>query len=117
MSATDSTNSEHDACFVATIAERDLHIEELRKEINRPQLLLNSVRFGAKSERQRPAEDAKQPSLSGEVELPAAIPQAVEREIEVPAHARRARKRYTDKDGNPNHFPERPLNLKYLTER
>ena len=106
MSATEIIHSEPYAQYVATIAQRDLQIEELKKEVNQLRLLLNSVRFGSKSERQRPADDDRQPSLFSAVELPAAIPQPVEQEIEVPAHTRKARKRYTDKDGNLSHFPE-----------
>ena len=105
MSATESTPSEITK-YVETIAQRDLQIEELKKENKRLQLLVNSARFGSKSERQRPMEDDRQPCLFGAVELPAATPQPVEQEIEVPAHTRRARKRYTDKNGNLSHFPE-----------
>jgi hypothetical protein len=70
---------------------------------------VNSIRFGAKSERRRSKEkdDGKQASLFGAVELPAAAaPEPVEQDIEVPAHTRSARKRYADKVGNPSHFPE-----------
>jgi len=105
MSVTESTPSEITK-YVETIAQRDLRIEELKKEVKRLQLLVNSARFGSKSERQRPMEDDRQPCLFGAVELPAATPQPVEQEIEVPAHKRRARKRYTDKNGNLSHFPE-----------
>ena len=105
MCATENTPSEITK-YVETIAQRDLQIEELKKENKRLQLLVNSARFGSKSERQRPMEDDRQPCLFGAVELPAATPQPVEQEIEVPAHTRRARKRYTDKNGNLSHFPE-----------
>ena len=106
MSATENSHSELNAQYVATIAQRDLQIEELKKEVARLRLVLDSVRFGSKSERQRSAEDDRQPSLFSAVELPAATPQPVEQEIEVPAHTRKCRKRYTDKDGNLSHFPE-----------
>ena len=112
MSATEITSSEINAQYAAAIqaiAAKDLQIAELSKEIKRLQLLVNSIRFGAKSERRRPEEkdDGKQASLFGAVELPAAAaPEPVEQDIEVPAHKRSKRKRYTDKDGNPSHFPE-----------
>lgn len=109
MSSAESRLSKIDSQYAAAvqaIADRDLQIAKLTEEIKRLQLLVNSIRFGAKSERQRPVDDGRQPSLFSAVELPAAIPQPVEQEIEVPAHTRKARKRYTDKDGNLSHFPE-----------
>ena len=111
MSATENTSSEITAQYAAVVqalAEKDLQIAELIKENKRLQLLVNSARFGAKSERRRPEEeDGRQASLFGAVELPAAAaPEPVEQDIEVPAHKRSKRKRYTDKDGNPSHFPE-----------
>jgi hypothetical protein len=111
MSATETISSEISAQYAAAveaIAAKDLQIAELAAEVKRLQLLLNSTRFGAKSERRRPEEDdSKQASLFGAVELPAATQQPeVEEEIKVPAHTRKARKRYTDNQGNPSHFPE-----------
>lgn len=109
MSATELNrsliNSQY-AAAVQAIADKDRQIAKLSEEIKRLQLLVKSIRFGSKSERQRPAEDDRQRSLFSAIELPASTPQAVEREIEVPAHTRKARKRYTDKDGNLSHFPE-----------
>ena len=112
MSATESASSQISAQYAAAvqaIAEKDLQIAELSKEVKRLQLLVSSIRFGTKSERRRPEEkdDGKQASLFGAVELTAAAaPEPVEQDIEVPAHTRSRRKRYTDKDGNPSHFPE-----------
>jgi transposase len=112
MSATETISSEISAQYasaVEVIAAKDLQIAELAAEVKRLQLLLNSVRFGSKSERRRVEEkdDGRQASLFGAVELPAATQQPeVEEEIKVPAHTRKARKRYTDNQGNPSHFPE-----------
>lgn len=112
MSATETPSPKINAQYAAAIqaiAAKDLQIAELSKEVKRLQLIVNSIRFGAKSERRRPEEkdDGKQASLFGDVELPAAAaPEPVEQDIEVPAHKRSKRKRYTDKDGNPSHFPE-----------
>jgi transposase len=112
MSATEATSSEITAQYAAAvqaIAAKDLQIAELTQEVKRLQLMVNSARFGAKSERRRPEEkdDGRQASLFGAVELPtAAVPEPVEQVIEVPAHKRSRRKRYTDKDGNLSHFPE-----------
>ena len=39
------------------IAEKNTQLEELRKENHRLQLLVNSIRFGSKSEKVAPAED------------------------------------------------------------
>ena len=90
------------------IAEKNTQLEELRKENHRLQLMVNSIRFGSKSEKVAPAEDdGKQGSLFAATKLPEATPQQAqeEKKIEVPAHTRKARKRHTDKDGNPSHFP------------
>lgn len=111
MSAVEITSSELSAQYAAaiqTITEKDLKIAELLKEVRRLQRFIDSARFGSKSERRRAEEkdDGRQASLFSAVELPAATPQPVEEEIEVPAHKRRPRKRYTDKNGNPSHFPE-----------
>ena len=111
MSAVEITSSELSAQYAAaiqTITEKDLKIAELLKEVRRLQRFIDSARFGSKSERRRAEEkdDGRQASLFSAVELPAATPQPVEEEIEVPAHKRRPRKRYTDQNGNPSHFPE-----------
>ena len=109
MSATENNSVENNPQYIAAIKslkEKDLQIEELRKEVTRLQLLVKSALFGSKSERSRPVDDGRQGHLFESVELPAAQPQPVEQEIEVPAHKRKARKRYTDDKGNPSHFPE-----------
>ena len=112
MSATENTSSEittQHAAAVQAIAAKDLQIAELTKDVNRLQLLVNSIRFGSKSERRRleDKDDGRQASLFGAVDLPAAaVPEPVEEEVEVPSHTRSKRKRYTDKDGNASHFPE-----------
>ena len=112
MSATETPSSKINdqyAAAIQAIAAKDLQIAELSKEVKRLQLLVNSIHFGSKSERRRSEEkdDGRQASLFGAVELPAAAaPEPVEEKIEVPAHTRSKRKRYTDKDGNPSHFPE-----------
>jgi len=68
MSATENTSSEittQYAAAVQAIAEKDLQIAELSKEVKRLQLLVNSIRFGSKSERCRSEEkdDSRQASL------------------------------------------------------
>jgi len=91
MSATETPSAEIDAQYAAAvqaIAEKDIQIAELSKEVKRLQLLVNSIRFGAKSERRRSEEKdgGRQASLFGAVELPAAAaPEPVEQDIEVPA--------------------------------
>ena len=69
MSSAESRLSKIDSQYAAAvqaIADRDLQIAKLTEEIKRLQLLVNSIRFGAKSERQRPVDDGGQPSLFSE---------------------------------------------------
>jgi transposase len=116
MSATENNLIENNPQYAAAIktiaekeqiiSEREDRIEQLVREVEYLQRLVNSARFGAKSEKSRPEPNDKQPSLFEAIELPQVAPEPVEIEIKVPAHTRRARKRYTDKDGNPSHFPE-----------
>ena len=107
MSATENNLLEINAQYaeaIKVIADKDAQLEELRKENHRLQLLVNSIRFGSKSEKVSPAEDdGKQGSLFAATKLPEGTPQQAqeEKKIEVPAHTRKARKRHTDKDGNP----------------
>ena len=115
MSATDNIALKNDPQYVAVInalvekdtalAEKNVEIAELRKEIDKLHRIIRSARFGVKSERVRPTEENPNQQLLFTVELPAAKPQTVEETIKVAPHQRRARKRYTDKDGLPSHFP------------
>jgi hypothetical protein len=60
MSATEITSSKIAAQYAAAVqalAEKNLQIAELIKEVKRLQLLVNSSRFGSKSERCRTEED------------------------------------------------------------
>jgi hypothetical protein len=107
MSATENNLLEINTQYaeaIKVIADKDTQIEDLRKENLRLQLLVNSIRFGSKSEKVAPAEDSgKQGSLFAATKLPEATRQQAqeEKKIEVPAHTRKARKRHADKDGNP----------------
>jgi hypothetical protein len=54
------------------LSEKDLQIAELLEEVKRLRNVVNSIRFGSKSERRRPEEDSRQTLLFSAVELPAA---------------------------------------------
>lgn len=93
------------------LAEKEAKITELSKKIANLESNLKTLQkllFGPKSEKRRDDSESKQLWLFSEeqLKLPKSDSPAVEVEIEVPAHKRKARKSFKDNKGNLSHFPE-----------
>jgi transposase len=82
------------------IAEKDTEIAELKRDLE----IFKKHIFGAKSEKLKKEVTF---NAQGSLFAPRDIPETVKEddEVVIPAHKRRKRKRYTDKNGNLSHFP------------